>query len=96
MGQIGREFALAGFAVLAGLSFGSAVASIWGFATGVSSKALEWFDLTTAFGGAILWLLLFIAWRRRIDTWAMIVTVAAFVGCAGLTGIGGIVEGQFV
>jgi hypothetical protein len=96
VGQIVREFVLAGFAVLAGLSFGSFIARLWKLVAGSSSNSLELYSSVMALGGAICWLLLFKAWRRRIDNWAMIGAVIAFVGCASLTGIGGIVDGQTV
>jgi hypothetical protein len=91
MGQVGREFALAALAVLAGLPFGSALARAWWI---IAGKPFDGFSVVGGLAGGLGWLVLFVAWRGQVDSWVVVGAPCAFVGCACLTGVGGIVWGQ--
>jgi hypothetical protein len=91
VGQIGREFVLGGLAVLAGLPFGSAIARAWLIAAG---QALGSFPVFGGVVGGFGWLVLYLAWRGQVGGRAAIGAPCAFIACASLTGVGGIVWGQ--
>jgi hypothetical protein len=99
--EVSRQALVGGLSPLAGLAFGISLAALWIVVTDATAIPADWeaglvrfYRIVSGMFAAVGWVILFSVWRRSLPLLSKIIVMGMFVGCAGMTGIGGIVWGQ--